>query len=162
MKNFPTRKGASWYRYFTVPSCSPLGIHGVNGETILSVSVFFLPLNFPHFSVTMFSINSLQFFVSLGLVFYFLTSFQVSLNAVLLKESCSTSPPFLSTFWASVLYQFFLSHPFNMTGPFQPTPHSSPMYSFTKQRTTTRQCICVNSCARINRQEHCTLRAITC
>ncbi|KAK2163541.1 hypothetical protein NP493_1457g00010 [Ridgeia piscesae] len=38
----------------------------------------------------------------------------------------------------------------------------SYLYSLTKPCTTTRQCICVNSCPRINRQEHCALRAITC
>ena len=37
---------------------------------------------------------------------------------------------------------------------------SSYLYSLTKPCTTTRQCICVNSCARINRQEHCALRTI--
>ena len=36
------------------------------------------------------------------------------------------------------------------------------LYSLTKPRTTTRQCIYVNSCARINRPEHCALRTITC
>ena len=39
---------------------------------------------------------------------------------------------------------------------------SSYLYSLTKPCTTTRQCICVNSCAHINRQEHCALRTITC
>ena len=39
---------------------------------------------------------------------------------------------------------------------------SSYLYSLTKPCTTTRQCIYVNSCARINRQEHCVLRTITC
>ena len=39
---------------------------------------------------------------------------------------------------------------------------SSYLYSLTKPCTTTRQCIYVNSCARINRQEHCALRTITC
>ena len=38
---------------------------------------------------------------------------------------------------------------------------SSYLYSLTKPCTTTRQCICVNSCARINRQEHCALRTTT-
>ena len=37
-----------------------------------------------------------------------------------------------------------------------------PFFSVTKLCTTTCQCICVNSCARINRQEHCALRTITC
>ena len=32
---------------------------------------------------------------------------------------------------------------------------SRTLYSLTKPYTTTRQCICVNSCARINRQEQC-------
>ena len=33
VKNLPTRKGASWYKYFTVACCSPLSITGVRGET---------------------------------------------------------------------------------------------------------------------------------
>ena len=34
-------------------------------------------------------------------------------------------------------------------------------YLHTKPCTTKRQCICVNSCAHINRQEHCSLPAVT-
>ena len=34
-------------------------------------------------------------------------------------------------------------------------------YLHTKPFTTERQCICVNSCAHINRQEHCALPAVT-
>ena len=38
---------------------------------------------------------------------------------------------------------------------------SSYLYSITKPCTTTRQCICVDSCAGINREDHCALRATT-
>ena len=67
--------------------------------------------------------------------------------------------------WLRVARVVIVPHPCyaNSTGcPLCAELISSYLYSLTKPCTTTRQCICVNSCARINRQEHCALRTITC
>ena len=66
--------------------------------------------------------------------------------------------------WLCVARVATVPHPCyaNSTGcPLCAELTSSYLYSLTKPCTTTRQCICVNSCARINRQEHCALRTIT-
>ena len=57
-------------------------------------------------------------------------SFQISLNAVLPSHSWSSLPPFFLRLLASDLCQFFISHSFHMTGPFQPTPHQFPLKTF--------------------------------
>ena len=50
----------------------------------------------------------------------------------------------------------------NVTGcPWHAESISRYWYLHTKSCTTKRQCTCVNSCAHINRQEHCALPAVT-
>ena len=50
----------------------------------------------------------------------------------------------------------------NFTGcPWHAKSISRYWYLHTKPCTTKRQCICVNSCAQINREEHCALPAVT-
>ena len=62
---------------------------------------------------------------------FFSQSLQISLNAVLPSYSRSSSSPFpLHFLGICSLCQFFISHSFYMSGPFQPTPHQFLLNTF--------------------------------
>ena len=73
---------------------------------------------FPHFSLTAFSINSLQL-----LLFAVVLHSPPTLSRSLLTQSSHRILGLPRLFWPSDLNQFFISHSFYMTSPFQPTPH---------------------------------------
>ena len=97
----------------------------VRGEVGYGYRTSFSLSFFPHFSLSTFSINSLHL-LSFPAVLYSYSS----LSRSLITRSQSSLqifflPRFLfpSPFWVSDSCQFFISHSFHMTSPFQPSPH---------------------------------------
>ena len=114
----------------TFTCCYPLGIPVVRGDIGHGYSRLFLCLSSLR-SLRSFYINSLQ----LRLPFAVVPHSPPTLSRSLLTQSshrilCLPQLLFPSAFWASDLCQFFISHAFDITGPFQPIPHHLLLETF--------------------------------
>ena len=105
------------------PHCTSDKVLGVRLATV--TGHLFLYLFFPHFSLCTFSINSLHL-LSFPAVLHSYSSLSRSLitrSQLSLQIFCLPRLLFLPPFWVSDSCQFFISHSFHVTSPFQPSPH---------------------------------------
>ena len=110
------------------PHCTSNKVLGV--RLAMVTRHLFLYLFFPHFSLSTFSINSLHL-LSFPAVLHSYSRLSRSLiTHSQLSHQIFFLPRFLfpSLFWVSDSCQFFISHSFHMTSPFQSSPYQlAPM-----------------------------------